>query len=657
MKATLMLLAAVLLISGCATQRTVTITTQPPDALIKVNNVERGTSPVIEKFVFQQPTDVFYVTALRKGFQDQTVTVTREGVSDSLKVTLKPYVRKISMIIQPVPAIISIDGRPLTPEPVSVFSADVPFSVDPKDNWVDHTLTAERTGYIKDEQVVKWSDTTSLYTLKLDLMRKDVKITTDPAGAKAYIDNEEVGTTPLTIRQRPFEYDTSAGAGTGAWVDHTIKVAKPGYDPIETKLSWDDGKTDYPITLVPKHKRVKLTTDPAGAEVKIDGTPVRQDANGVAMADLIYTPINDKGELRTYKAHITKKTADAEYYPVDLTLAWEEGKVDYPIKLREILSQPTAATELAIVRESEDWAVRAKAVSTISMKFVTDPAGDQPQKVADAPKGQTIGSLSISPDGQFLVYSLISTTQSGPKSVMYRVRADGTGGSTALSDGRSLDATPSYTAAGDKIVFSSNRAGKRLSIWAINSDGLGGVTRYTTGESNDLWPVVDASAKPRLFYQAHIDTRPDPRLYVVRVDSSLQTDLTTLGGLEPKVSPRNDAVVYTLPNDKTGKRDIYRVSDRGGAPENLTSDDDNINPSFDSNGGRIAFASDRGKEAEDGRNNFDIWIMDVANSGQPKQITRNGSVDDLPVFDPTGDAVYFRSNRGGSWGIWRISVK
>jgi Tol biopolymer transport system component len=652
-----MLLAALLFVSGCATTRTVTLTTQPPDALIKVNNVERGTSPVIEKFVFQQPTDVFYVTASRKGFQDQTVTVTRESANESLNISLKPYVRKVSVIIQPVPAIISLDGRPLTPEPVSVFTTDVPFSVDKSDNWVDHTLTAERTGYIKDEQKIKFGDSTTLYTLKLDVMRKDVKITSDPSGAKAYIDNEEVGTTPLTIHQRPFEYDTTAGAGGGAWVDHVIKVVKPGYDPIETKLSWDNGQTDYPITLIPKRKRVKIVTEPPGAEVKIDGTPVKADANGVAMAELVYTPTNEQGDLRVYTAHLTKKTNEREYYPMDVKLPWDNGKTDYPIKLREILSQPTDSTEVNLVRENDDWAVKAKAVPTISMKFVTEPEGDQPTKIAEAPKGQTIGSLSISPDGQFLVFSQVSSTPSGPRSVMYRVRADGTGGATALSDGRSLDVTPAYTAAGDKIVFSSTRAGKRLSVWAINSDGLGGVTRYTNGESNDLSPAVDASAKPRLFYQSHIENRVDPRLYMVQVGTSLQTDLTQLGGLEPKVSPRNDSVVYTLPNDRTGKRDIYRVSDRGGASENLTSEFDNINPNWDSTGGKVVFSSDRGQEAEDNRNNYDIWVMDLSNSGQPKQVTKNGSVDDMPVFDPAGDAVYFRSNRGGTWAIWRVPVK
>ena len=35
---------------------------------------------------------------------------------------------------------------------------------------------------------------------------------------------------------------------------------------------------------------------------------MKTDANGVAMAELVYTPVNEKGDLRVYTAHLTKKT-------------------------------------------------------------------------------------------------------------------------------------------------------------------------------------------------------------------------------------------------------------------------------------------------------------------------------------------------------------
>jgi len=651
MKSKLMLLS-LFLAAGCAVQKNITIIPKPADALVRVNGADIGRGTVEHKFTFDQPEDIFYVTAVRKGFQDKTVNITRDYPSETLSLEMKPYTRRISITTTPVPAIISVDGRPLTAEPSSAISTDVEFTVDASDNWITHTVTAERKGFIKSEQQVTWTDSQPLYNLKLDPMHKDLRITTNPPGAHVFLDNQDLGVAPLTDRQVNFDFDTNANA----WVDKTLRVEKPGYDPIERKISWDNGNSDYEIDLIPKTKTIRLTTDPADAVVTIDGVQTRRDGDA-NVADLVFTP-NEAGQLRTFKVHASKKTADAAWYPADMTIAWDGGKPDYTLKLREVLSQATDSTQLQMKRDDGDWKMVAVSVPTTSMKFVTEPDGDQPTKIVQLSKGQTIGSLSVSPDGQYLVYTVVGGTEKEPTSVMYRVRADGTGGPTAISDGRSLDVTPSYTAAGDKIVYASNRASKKLNIWAISPIGEGGISRYTAGDSNDLYPSVDASAKPRLFFEAHIDVDPKPRLYTVQVGATLPTDLTLLGGSEPRISPRNDAVIYTLVNDKTGNHDLYRVSDKGGGlTESLTSDSDNIDPSFDSSGAKVAFSSNRGKEAEDGRLNYDIWVLDLANPANLKQVTKNGSVDDSPAFDPTGDSIYFRSNRGGVWGIWKIAVK
>ena len=42
---------------------------------------------------------------------------------------------------------------------------------------------------------------------------------------------------------------------------------------------------------------------------------------------------------------------------------------------------------------------------------------------------------------------------------------------------------------------------------------------------------------------------------------------------------------------------------------------------------------------------------------RPIQVTTNGSWDDHPAWDPNGSAIYFRSNRGGEWNIWRITTR
>ena len=149
--------------------------------------------------------------------------------------------------------------------------------------------------------------------------------------------------------------------------------------------------------------------------------------------------------------------------------------------------------------------------------------------------------------------------------------------------------------------------------------------------------------------------------HLIRDRSSLAAialELSQLAGTQPRVSPKGDAVLFCAVNEETGKRDVYRMSDRGGQPQNLTNtpDADDADPVWSRDGRMIAYASDRGLDAQ-GRPNYDVWVLDLSKPQQPMQVTVNGSHDDTPLFDPRGGGLYFRSNRSGAWGVWRVSLK
>jgi TolB protein len=76
-------------------------------------------------------------------------------------------------------------------------------------------------------------------------------------------------------------------------------------------------------------------------------------------------------------------------------------------------------------------------------------------------------------------------------------------------------------------------------------------------------------------------------------------------------------------------------------------------PSWSADGKTILYVSMRGHD-EKGRPNEDIWAI-AADGGQPEQLTFNGSVDTFPVMSPDGKHVYFLSNRGQRWAIWRMA--
>jgi Tol biopolymer transport system component len=294
------------------------------------------------------------------------------------------------------------------------------------------------------------------------------------------------------------------------------------------------------------------------------------------------------------------------------------------------------------------------------------PDREPPVQISKLPRGTQIDTIALSPNGAQILFTILSgDNKSDFRTQMMVVKSDGSEAADYLSDGQSLDIMPSFTPTGDEVVFSSNRAGTRMKIWSMSAIGAPGIMQLTTGETNDLWPVVDSNPKPRLFYQALVDSRAEPRLYSTQRGTTNLTDLNQMGGMQPRVSPRalesrvsvENAVLFTIINDKTGKRDICSMSDKGGVVRNLTNtaDIDEYDPMFNKDGSKVVYVSDAGVD-EDNRRNYDLWIMDLAQPNRSQRVTVNGSYDDHPVWDLSGNYVYFRSNRGGVWAIWKLAV-
>ena len=118
-----------------------------------------------------------------------------------------------------------------------------------------------------------------------------------------------------------------------------------------------------------------------------------------------------------------------------------------------------------------------------------------------------------------------------------------------------------------QIVFSSNRGGRRLSVWEMSAVGDPGMTQLTSGDESDLWPMVDSDPKPRLFYEALVDTRSDPRLYMTQLGANTRTELTRGRRHAAARQPqgRQHSVHGNQREDRQSGRFI-RMPDRGGVP-------------------------------------------------------------------------------------------
>src|SRR6185503_2567353 len=104
---------------------TITINTKPGDAVIKIDNVEAGRGPLVQRLVFNTQADVHTVSASRLGYKDASLTVTADYDKPVLLLELKPVTKMVYISVQPMAANISVDGKPLDQDPVNSISKEL----------------------------------------------------------------------------------------------------------------------------------------------------------------------------------------------------------------------------------------------------------------------------------------------------------------------------------------------------------------------------------------------------------------------------------------------------------------------------------------------------------------------------------------------------
>ena len=430
----------------------------------------------------------------------------------------------------------------------------------------------ERDGFASSQITISYDDPRDAYTLRLGTLKKDLSIETSPTGASLTLDGVDVGVAPVRLSDQPFPYDV----GRDAFTPRVIVANKPGYPPTRIEIGYDDGKRDYTVPLGTFSKTVRIVTEPADARVKLDGKVLPRDADGARLATLEFKPINDAGDLKTYAIESNVDHPGELWRPLKQTLSWDDGKTAYTLRLAEILIRAVPTRRVDFGFADGRWSPSLVESTTAAFKDVGDGKLGHATRVTDLPEGTSLDSFAISPDGQQLAYSVIESTDvtKRPRARLYVRRIDGVGGATSLTDGRQLDVTPTFSPDGASVVFSSDRAGGPMQVWSIPLDGLSGATRLTSGNADDLWPSLDSSPKPRVFYEALVPGQEQPRLYSTQAGTVFETDLIASGGMQPRLSPRNDAIAFVQRNDATGRTDVLRAGDKGGITQSLTASPD-----------------------------------------------------------------------------------
>jgi Tol biopolymer transport system component/C-terminal processing protease CtpA/Prc len=219
---------------------------------------------------------------------------------------------------------------------------------------------------------------------------------------------------------------------------------------------------------------------------------------------------------------------------------------------------------------------------------------------------------AISPDGETLVFSY--------RGDLWRVPATG-GTATVLTRHAADDTHPVWSPDGSRIAFASDRYGN-FDIWVLPATG-GEAERLTYHSADDVPSAFTPDGQSVLFRSARLDaidsvqypTGAQPELYAVDLNGGLPRQVLTTPALYAVHDPSGRWLAYS---DRKGYENEFRKHDNS------------------------SFARD-------------LWLLDTQ-SGEHRRLTEFGHDDRQPVWSPDGKALYFLSERSGSFNVWRLAI-
>ena len=175
-----------------------------------------------------------------------------------------------------------------------------------------------------------------------------------------------------------------------------------------------------------------------------------------------------------------------------------------------------------------------------------------------------------------------------------------------LTQFTAYDSWPSWSPAGDKIVFESNR-------------------------------------DEPLFTELYVLTLVGGNVFRLTVD-------TGFADAQPAWSPLGDRIAFVSNRDSVAY-DIYLVTPNGTSLTRLTNDSTNdVQPAWSPDGTQIAFATDR-----DGPNG-EIYVMDTL-GGNQVNLTNHPANDLTPTWSPDGTKIAFGSSRDSTgFSVWVMNA-
>tara|TARA_B100000586_G_scaffold269357_1_gene248012 strand:- start:1254 stop:2363 length:1110 start_codon:yes stop_codon:yes gene_type:complete len=330
---------------------------------------------------------------------------------------------------------------------------------------------------------------------------------------------------------------------------------------------------------------------------------------------------------------------------------WPKKKVETVVE--DFEDYTGVLTEFNYIEETVESSPNAKSVTKIT---------------SNNEKDLVIRDPDHHPNSDLVIYTEYRTDEDGSRGTNSTIwnKNPTANARVKVTEGSFSNKEAVFNGDGKAIVFSSARSNVNEGIWRIKSDGLGGILKLTEfGTSRLMHPTIGKDDQvafhaldPR--YKADSDADDDeirPFIWLMEADGSVPTQLRY--GQKPNFSPDGSTIVFTRMDEITERSQMFTMTTNGGRITQLSfnTDYDITDPAWHPNGEYITYASNEGNTDDTDSlgksNDYNIWIMEV-DATNKTQLTTNKSYDDQPVFSPDGDYIYFRSNRGGFWNIWRF---
>ena len=263
-------------------------------------------------------------------------------------------------------------------------------------------------------------------------------------------------------------------------------------------------------------------------------------------------------------------------------------------------------------------------------------ANDRPLTVDDLLALESTGNPQVSPDGQWVAYTVSSRDMEEDKRTtqIWMVSSDG-GTPIPMTSADYSASNPRWSPDNKYLSFSASKGKDAKSqVWSLNRVG---------GEATQVTNVKQGISS--------FEWSPDGSRLLLIIQDPKASDLTEDKDDDEKLLPhvidrmqfKRDYVGYL---DRR-RRHIYIYTPGNENPTQLTSGDyDNSDPVWSPDGKSIAFVSDR-SEDPDLHWGTDVWIVEVDDPDSGIiQVTTNEGRDDSPTWSPDGRSIAYRTATG-----------